>query len=262
MELSTRAPRKGRDRGRGRFGGGWPLVRNGGASGKARRKESARYWLEFMGAPSSVTSRARRSGTAITCRPITRTGGEATRRELHERRGWDRDGHLHPRHRAELGSSALQRDTTRSSSPTSAPAGTPRGPTDGCGPRISGRSARHDACGLISLPSMTVRRPTTATSGRTTSASSPQGRFGDRRHFDANAHPARRPDPLHAVEPGRRPRKLPWKRRSTCWGPPRCRPGHRVYRSRTSRTGPGLLDGDRCELDATGLAPDRRTTTA
>ncbi|GEM_PF-3008427 len=55
-----------------RFGGGMgSLVRNGGASGKPRWKESARYWLEFMGAPSSVyqpSSTERDSD--ITCRPI------------------------------------------------------------------------------------------------------------------------------------------------------------------------------------------------
>ena len=54
-----------------RFGGGMgSLVRNGSASGQPRWKECARYWLEFMGAPSSVyQTRATDRDSDVTCRP-------------------------------------------------------------------------------------------------------------------------------------------------------------------------------------------------
>ena len=55
-----------------RFGGGMgSLARNGNTSGKPRWKESARYWLEFMGAPSSVyQTRSTDRDSDVTCRPM------------------------------------------------------------------------------------------------------------------------------------------------------------------------------------------------
>jgi N-acetylmuramoyl-L-alanine amidase len=55
-----------------RFGGGMgSIVRAGSASGKPRWQEAARYWLEYLGAPSSVYDPYDRSGDRsddVTCR--------------------------------------------------------------------------------------------------------------------------------------------------------------------------------------------------